>query len=169
MSTFYPQNDYRNYLCHYGVKGMKWKSHRYVDPKDQYQTKNGQRADIRTIGKRFDRTRRVNGGLLPGPIRDQLDRVASTYSKNNAWEDNGRTSRPATIKPRSHHRTDGRPRHAPYNPNGIDGLRRTVHGKKNLISNSTADQNLVNQKGPNTEAQERRRRQHALGKIRKRH
>lgn len=24
MSTFYPENDYRNYLAHYGVKGMHW-------------------------------------------------------------------------------------------------------------------------------------------------
>lgn len=24
MNTFYPENDYRNYLAHYGVKGMKW-------------------------------------------------------------------------------------------------------------------------------------------------
>ena len=25
MSTFEAPNDYRNYLCHYGVKGMKWR------------------------------------------------------------------------------------------------------------------------------------------------
>ena len=25
MSTFYPENDYRNYLKHYGVKGMRWR------------------------------------------------------------------------------------------------------------------------------------------------
>lgn len=24
MSTFYPENDYRSYLAHYGVRGMKW-------------------------------------------------------------------------------------------------------------------------------------------------
>lgn len=23
-NTFYPANDYRSYLAHYGVKGMKW-------------------------------------------------------------------------------------------------------------------------------------------------
>ena len=29
MSTFYESpNDYRNYLCHYGVKGMKWRKGR---------------------------------------------------------------------------------------------------------------------------------------------
>jgi hypothetical protein len=29
MSTFYDSpNDYRNYLCHYGVKGMKWRNRR---------------------------------------------------------------------------------------------------------------------------------------------
>ena len=29
MSTFYESpNDYRNYLMHYGVKGMKWRNHR---------------------------------------------------------------------------------------------------------------------------------------------
>ena len=24
MGTFYPTNDYRSYLSHHGVKGMKW-------------------------------------------------------------------------------------------------------------------------------------------------
>lgn len=28
MNTFYPENDYRNYLAHYGVKGMKWRKHK---------------------------------------------------------------------------------------------------------------------------------------------
>ena len=29
MSTFYDApNDYRNYLCHYGVKGMRWRNRR---------------------------------------------------------------------------------------------------------------------------------------------
>lgn len=28
MSTFEAPNDYRNYLCHYGVKGMKWRKGR---------------------------------------------------------------------------------------------------------------------------------------------
>ena len=28
MSTFEAPNDYRNYLMHYGVKGMKWRNHR---------------------------------------------------------------------------------------------------------------------------------------------
>ena len=28
MSTFEAPNDYRNYLCHYGVKGMKWRNRR---------------------------------------------------------------------------------------------------------------------------------------------
>lgn len=27
---YYGSNDYRDYLSHYGVKGMKWKNHRYV-------------------------------------------------------------------------------------------------------------------------------------------
>jgi len=30
-NTFYPVNDYRNYLAHYGVKGMKWGVRRYMD------------------------------------------------------------------------------------------------------------------------------------------
>lgn len=31
MSTFYESpNDYRNYLCHYGVKGMKWRNHKNI-------------------------------------------------------------------------------------------------------------------------------------------
>lgn len=30
MGTFYSNNDYRNYLMHYGVKGMKWGVRKYM-------------------------------------------------------------------------------------------------------------------------------------------
>lgn len=30
MSTFYGKNDYRNYLMHYGVPGMRWRRHKYT-------------------------------------------------------------------------------------------------------------------------------------------
>ena len=40
MSTFYPENDYRNYLKHYGVKGMRWRHRKSMapnrDPKELY-------------------------------------------------------------------------------------------------------------------------------------
>lgn len=66
MSTFYPENDYRNYLKHYGVKGMRWRHHKSKvpdkirggivsrihdmgntmapnrDPKEQYRTKTSE-------------------------------------------------------------------------------------------------------------------------------
>ena len=35
MSTFYESpNDYRNYLCHYGVKGMRWRNHKSKSLRD---------------------------------------------------------------------------------------------------------------------------------------
>lgn len=39
-NTFYSKNDYRYYLAHYGVKGMKWK-HRKVSVPGIYQEPNG--------------------------------------------------------------------------------------------------------------------------------
>ena len=30
MSEYYGNNDYRDYLAHYGVKGMKWRNHKYL-------------------------------------------------------------------------------------------------------------------------------------------
>lgn len=46
MSTFYPENDYRNYLQHYGVKGMRWRNRRHYftgksDPADRLRTNSG--------------------------------------------------------------------------------------------------------------------------------
>ena len=29
MGEYYGNNDWRDYLAHYGVKGMKWRHHKY--------------------------------------------------------------------------------------------------------------------------------------------
>ena len=41
MSTFEAPNDYRNYLMHYGVKGMKWRNHRRSQMNKNFQLPTG--------------------------------------------------------------------------------------------------------------------------------
>ena len=55
MGTFYSNNDYRNYLMHYGVKGMKWGVRRFQNA-DSTLTKAGKaraRKDGKGLGARM--------------------------------------------------------------------------------------------------------------------
>lgn len=38
MADYYGNNDWRDYLAHYGVKGMKWRKHKYITGEDGHYT-----------------------------------------------------------------------------------------------------------------------------------
>lgn len=38
MEEYYGNNDWRDYLAHYGVKGMKWKKHKYITGENGHYT-----------------------------------------------------------------------------------------------------------------------------------
>ena len=44
MSTFEAPNDYRNYLMHYGVKGMKWRNHRRSQMNPNYRLSSNRKT-----------------------------------------------------------------------------------------------------------------------------
>lgn len=91
MSTFYPENDYRNYLKHYGVKGMRWRHHKSKvpdkirggiisrmhdmgntmapnrDPKEQYRTKTSESIDRPNNNPQWDPHRANRPHRTPGP------------------------------------------------------------------------------------------------------
>ena len=46
MGTFYSQNDYRNYLEHFGVKGMKWGVRRYQNANGSYTSAGRKRYGV---------------------------------------------------------------------------------------------------------------------------
>lgn len=64
-NTFYPANDYRNYLMHHGVKGMKWGVRRYQNPDGSY-TRAG-RARANADGQGFKARMKIRGqGVING-------------------------------------------------------------------------------------------------------
>lgn len=74
MSTFYEsQNDYRSYLMHYGVKGMKWRRHKatpYEDARERFRTPS--------TGASLARTRRKN------PYGSLTEYASSNHQKSSS-------------------------------------------------------------------------------------
>ena len=62
MSTFYPENDYRSYLAHHGVKGMKWGVRKAQEKKDRKMRKHG------ITSEEYDRIREDNKKTMK-PVR----------------------------------------------------------------------------------------------------
>lgn len=60
-NTFYSQNDYRNYIAHFGVKGMKWGVRRYQNSNGSY-TSAGKRRYGVGDGKSYSSVGRRGGG-----------------------------------------------------------------------------------------------------------
>ena len=60
-NTFYSQNDYRNYIAHFGVKGMKWGVRRYQNSNGSY-TSAGKRRYGVGDGKSYSPVGRRGGG-----------------------------------------------------------------------------------------------------------
>lgn len=103
MSTFYDApNDYRNYLCHYGVKGMKWRKHRRSQMNKNFQLPDNNDNDFSR-----DNVRRRRG--------------TSEFSREN-------THKPTTIDERNN-REDTRQRDggAPSHGNNVDTRSRRRH------------------------------------------
>jgi hypothetical protein len=74
MSTFYDApNDYRNYLCHYGVKGMKWRK----------------RIGQTLREHRLEQARKViNGEQMSGEHEDRIRQQQEYQSRNRRSNEN---------------------------------------------------------------------------------
>lgn len=57
MGTFEAPNDYRNYLMHYGVKGMKWRNHRRSQMNKNFQLPERRRNPLTDDREEFERQR----------------------------------------------------------------------------------------------------------------
>ena len=60
-NTFYSKNDYRNYIAHFGVKGMKWGVRRYQNANGSY-TSAGKRRYGVGDGQSYSPVGRRGGG-----------------------------------------------------------------------------------------------------------
>ena len=60
-NTFYSQNDYRNYIAHFGVKGMKWGVRRYQNSNGSYTSAGKKRYGVGD-GKSYSPVGRRGGG-----------------------------------------------------------------------------------------------------------
>ena len=102
MSTFEAPNDYRNYLCHYGVKGMKWRKHRRSQ-----MNKNFQLPDNNDNEFSSDNVRRRRG--TSEFSRENTHRPTLIDERNNREDTrhrDGGAPAPANVDTRSRRRHD---------------------------------------------------------------
>lgn len=81
MGTFYSNNDYRNYLAHYGVKGMKWGVRRYMD--DYGRLTSAGRARAKKDGRgALTRAKIYAQHLTAGQVRERVGQFKHTKGLN---------------------------------------------------------------------------------------
>ncbi len=75
--TFYPDNDYRDFLAHYGVKGMKWGVRKKRSKSDSYAARISKQAHLKEphITRDVSSAIRAAGGRMYG-----LEHKLKTYS-----------------------------------------------------------------------------------------
>lgn len=76
-NTFYPDNDYRDFLAHYGVKGMKWGIRKKRSKSDGYAARISKQAHLKEprITRDVSSAIRAAGGSMYG-----LEHKLKTYS-----------------------------------------------------------------------------------------
>lgn len=62
MGTFYSENDYRNYLEHHGIRGMKWGVRRFQNADGSYTSAGKGRYGVGD-GETYKGVKSVKGGL----------------------------------------------------------------------------------------------------------
>lgn len=106
MSTFYEApNDYRNYICHYGVKGMRWKQRKRFsgrDPANQYKTNIPRKASNDEEDSRRVPYRRIPSNIA-NEINERIDQMNDVYGNNHNKKKVGKTK---NVKTRSWNEND---------------------------------------------------------------
>lgn len=89
---YYGNNDWRDYLAHYGVKGMKWRKHKYKDKiGDIYEYASGKLGEGKMAVKNFVDYKVTGKGYLRDAKKNRLkaDKYSS-YSYGSAQAARGR-------------------------------------------------------------------------------
>ena len=79
MSTFYATNDYRSYLAHHGIRGMKWGVRRFQNADGSYTSAGKSRYGVGD-GNSYNGVKSVKGGLHRLAAKN-YDLNARTYEK----------------------------------------------------------------------------------------
>lgn len=163
MSTFYDSpNDYRNYLCHYGVKGMRWRNRsrrtdlndpgwhyngalRNIDDQTARQINGGSSSAASTTAG----ARRTGGSILPSQKRksngelDHITRVRADertqrehriQENDHAHDENRRAQDERDREAKRRQDADRRANSGLSNSKSLYQARRTKYGLNKLVN-----------------------------------